>query len=537
MPADLIVTNAKIYTMDPARPEASALAVRDGRFLAVGQAQEMEALRGPRTRVLDLGGQPVLPGLCDAHIHFSGYAESLRTIDLFEVPELAELQRRVAEQAASAPAGQWLEGRGWNQALWPGGRFPSRHDLDAVAPRHPVFLVHKSGHAAVVNSLALARAGLDEAVSDPPGGELARDPAGALTGLLLEGPAMDLVGRVVEPATEAALDEAVLHAQATVHRLGLTAVHDFDGRRSFGVFQRLRARGLLRLRAVSHVAMEELEHALGLGLRAGLGDGWLVTGGLKLFADGALGPRTASMLAAYENEPDNYGIIVVDKEDMFDMVSRASAGGLPTAIHAIGDRANHDVMDVFEAVRRQATGDATALRHRIEHVQVLHPDDLPRLAALDLVASLQPIHATQDMAMVDAYWGKRGRWAYAWRSLAGTGARLAFGSDAPVESPNPFLGIHAAVTRRRADGSPGPEGWYPEQRLTVAEAVAGYTLGAAYAEGREGVQGSISPGKYADFVVPDRDIFRCEPMAIKDTAVVMTVVGGEIVYQGGQAAG
>jgi hypothetical protein len=491
-------------------------------------------LRGPKTEVIDLKGQPVLPGLCDAHIHFSSFSLSLRRIDLFEVPSLAEMKRRLAEKARTTPAGQWLLGRGWSQDLWPDRRFPTRQDLDEVTPHHPVLLPDKSGHAAIANSAALARAGLNENTPDPPGGALARDPAGKLTGLLLEGPAIDLVSNTIEAEGEAELDEAMLHAQAVVHQMGLTAIHDLDGRQSFGAFQRLRLRGQLRLHAVSHVAMEELEHALGLGLRAGLGDAWLRTGGLKLFADGALGPRTAAMLAPYENEPDNYGIVVVDKEDMVEMAGRASAAGLPTSVHAIGDRANHDVLDVFETVRRQEAGRGearVARRHRIEHVQVLHPDDLPRLAALDIIASVQPIHATQDMRMVDAYWGKRGRLAYAFRSLLDSGVRLAFGSDAPVETPNPFIGIHAAVTRRRADGSPGPAGWYPEQRLTVAEAVAGYTTGAAYAESREHELGSISPGKYADFIVPDRDIFACDPMQIKDTRVVMTVVGGEVVYR------
>jgi hypothetical protein len=534
MPADLIITNAKIYTMDPARPIASGLAIRDRKFLAVGDATELAGVDGPQTRVIDLGGQSILPGLCDSHIHFSGYALSLRQIDLFEVPTLAEFKRRLAERAKTTPPGQWLQGRGWSQGLWLERRFPTRHDLDEVTPHHPVLLPDKSGHAAIANSLALARAGLNEHTPNPPGGELVRDASGQLTGLLFEGPAIDLVYNVIEPPGEAELDEAILQAQAVVHRMGLTAIQDLDGRQSFGAFQRLRAQGKLRLRAVSHVAMEELEHALGVGLRAGLGDEWLRSGGLKLFADGALGPRTAAMLAPYENEPNNYGIVVVDKEDMVEMAGRASAAGLPTSVHAIGDRANHDVLDVFEEIRRQeaARGQPRPTRrHRIEHVQVLHPDDLPRLAALDVIASVQPIHATQDMRLVEAHWGKRGRLSYAFRSLLESGARLAFGSDAPVESPNPFIGIHAAVTRRRADGSPGVEGWYPEQRLTVAEAVAGYTTGAAYAESRENEMGSISPGKYADFIVPDRDIFTCDPIEIKDTAVLMTVIGGEVIYE------
>jgi predicted amidohydrolase YtcJ len=534
MPADLIISNANIHTVDPARPKATAMAIRDGKFLAVGEGPEVEAHRGPQTEVLDLGGKLVLPGLCDAHIHFTMYALGLGRINLYDLPNLAELQRRLAERAKSAPAGQWLLGFGWDQSLWPGGQFPTRHDLDPFSSEHPTILWAKSGHAAVANSPALARAGVDEKTPNPPGGELVRDAAGALTGLLLESPAIDLVRERIPEPTEAELDEAVLQAQSIVHRLGLTAIHDLDGRQGFTCFQRLRARGQLRLRAVSHVAMAEFEHALGVGLRPGLGDGWLRSGGLKLFADGALGLRTAAMLEPYEGEPDNYGITIVDKEDMVDLAGRASAAGLPTLVHAIGDRANHDVLDVFEAVRRQEAERGqprSARRHRIEHVQVLHPDDLNRLAALEVIASVQPIHATQDMRNVDQFWGERGRYSYAFRTLLESGTKLAFGSDAPVETPNPFVGIHAAVTRRRADGSPGPEGWYPEQRLTVAEAVAAYTMGAAYAENREHELGSITPGKYADFVVPERDIFTCDPMEIKDVSVVMTVIGGEVVYQ------
>jgi predicted amidohydrolase YtcJ len=534
MPADLIVLNAHIHTLDPSCPHATALAVRDGRFLAVGQDAEVTELRGPETRVIDLNGRSVLPGLCDAHIHFTAYALGLQRINLFEVPSLAELQRRLAEKARTAVPDTWLLGFGWNHTLWPGGQFPTRFDLDDHAPDHPVLLWEKSGHAVVANSAALAQAGIGPHTPDPAGGQIVRDASGIPTGVLLEAPAIDLVEPLIPEPTETELDAAVVQAQARVHRLGLTAIHDLDGKRGFGAFQRLRLQGKLRLRTVSHVAMEQLEDALGLGLRAGLGDGWLRMGGLKLFADGALGPRTAAMLAPYENEPANYGITIVDKEEMVEMVARASAAGLPTLVHAIGDRANHDVLDVFETVRRQEAErnePPPARRHRIEHVQLLHPDDLPRLAELDVIASMQPIHATQDMRNVDAFWGERGRLSYAFRSLLASGVRLAFGSDAPVETPNPFVGIHAAVTRRRADGSPGPEGWYPEQRLSVAETVAAYTTGAAYAEGWEDEMGCICPGKVADFVVPDRDIFTCDPMAILDTAVQMTVVGGEVVHE------
>jgi predicted amidohydrolase YtcJ len=533
MSADLIITNATIYTADPAQPTARALAVRDSKFLAVGDATTIDALRGPQTSVIDLAGAPVLPGLCDAHLHFTHYALGLQQIDIVEVPSLAEMLDRVVARAATTPAGQWLRGWGWNQTIWPDQRFPTRHDLDAVIPNHPALLTEKSGHSAVANSLALRLAGLDAKTPNPAGGEIVHDANGQPTGLLLEGPAINLVAQHIPQASAEDLDAAVLVAQRNAHRFGLTSIHDLDGKRGFECFQRLRLRGQLKLRTVTHVAMDQLEHALGVGLHAGLGDEWLRVGGLKLFADGALGPRTAAMIEPYEGEPTNYGITIVDKEDMIDMARRASAAGLPTIVHAIGDRANHDVLDVIELVRKQEEEQGIPCgqrRHRIEHVQVLHPNDVERLAALDVIASVQPIHATQDMFNVDAYWGKRGELAYAFRTLLNTGARLAFGSDAPVETPNPFVGIHAAVTRRRADGAPSQEGWHPEQKLTVAEAVAGYTTGAAYAESWENQMGSITPGKYADFIVPDQDIFTCDPMAIKDTGVKLTVVGGEIVY-------
>lgn len=534
MSADLIVTNAKVYTVDPDLPYATAFAVRDGKFLAVGETADMDNYKGVHTRMLNLGGKLVLPGLCDAHIHFTMYALSLNRIDLFEVPSLVEMQNRLAKKANATPADTWLQGFGWNHTLWQGQHLPTRHDLDAITTKHPVLLKEKSGHAAVVNSLALHLAGISDDISNPAGGELVRDSAGALTGVLFEGPAIELVAKIIPPPTEDELDTAVKRAQTMAHQFGLVAVHDLDGKQGLTTFQRLHAQGDLRIRAVSHVAMDQLEHALGLGLRFGLGDAWLRVGGLKLFADGALGPRTAAMLAPYENEPNNYGITIVDKEDMIDMASRASKAGLPTVVHAIGDRANHDVLDVFEAIRNEEASrnlPRSARRHRLEHVQVLHPDDLNRLAELDVIASVQPIHCTQDMNNVDKFWGSRGQYSYAFRTLLESGARLAFGSDAPVETPNPFVGIHAVVTRRRADGSPGPAGWHPEQCLTVAEAVEGYTMGAAYAEGLETVMGSITPGKYADFIVPDCDIFACDPMELKDVQVQLTVIDGEIVYE------
>jgi predicted amidohydrolase YtcJ len=313
------------------------------------------------------------------------------------------------------------------------------------------------------------------------------------------------------------------------HRVGLTGVHDFDGARALQAWQILRERGELNFRVSKTIPVTLQAHAIALGIRSGFGDDRLRINSVKTFADGALGPQTALMIDPYEGSADNRGISTCDKEEMFEHVRQASAAGLSSTIHAIGDKANHDVLDVFAMVRKEEGN--TRLRHRIEHVQLLHPDDFKRLTQLNVIASMQPIHATSDMLMADRYWGARSSGAYAWRTQLNAGARLAFGSDSPVESFNPFLGIHAAVTRRRTDGSPHSDGWYPEQRLTVSEAVYGFTMGAAYASYEEDRKGSLTPGKLADLIVLDRDIFTIDPMEIAYTQVLATMIDGQFVWQ------
>ncbi len=551
MPADLLLINANIYTLDPARPRATALAISGDRILAIGDEGELSpSVLGPSPQVIDLHGHTVIPGLTDAHLHFEWYALGLQNIDV-DVSTLEQALERVAERARVMPQGSWLQGRGWNQNAWPGGAFPTAADLDRVAPEHPVFLTAKSGHAAWVNSLALRLAGISASTPDPAGGSIVRDAHGQPTGILLE-EAMKLVRQRIPDPTPEGVAAAMRAALPNVWRAGLTGIHDFDGPRAFMAYQLLKERGELGLRVVKNIPVAYLQQAVDLGLRTGFGDDWLRIGGIKIFADGALGPRTAAMIAPYEGEPDNRGIVVTDKEEIFEKVRLASASGLACAIHAIGDRANHDVLDVYEAVRRSLPLDRggnmrpppsvgeggepfphRALRHRIEHIQLLHPDDFGRLGKLGLIASMQPIHATSDMLMADRYWGKRCIGAYAWRTQLQAGAVLAFGSDCPVEPLEPLLGIHAAVTRRRADGSPGPEGWYPEQRLTVEEAVRGFTWGAAYAAYMEDRLGTLTPGKLADLVVLSDDIFRMDPMAIPQTKVLATMIGGRFFHMEG----
>ncbi len=529
MQADLALLNGNIYTMDPQRPKVSAVAIAGDRFVATGSDAEMRALLAPGGREVNLRGATVVPGFIDAHIHFLSYGLSLQEIDLSGTSTLSSALARVGGRAADTPHGQWLMGRGWDQSVWEGGAFPSAAQLDAVAAAHPVYLARKCGHAAWVNSRALEQVGITADTGDPDGGEIVRDGEGRPTGILLE-KAMELAFPcMVEPPAEEAV-AAVRHAQEVVHRMGIVGVHTKEGAASLRAFQQMRKEGDLRLRTVAQIPVAELDSAIRLGLRTGLGDDFLRIGGVKVFSDGALGPRTAWMLAPYDGEPENLGIAVTGEEEMADIVARATDAGLAVVTHAIGDRANRMVLDALEASRRAGRG--LHLRHRIEHAQVLHPDDIQRFAQLDIIASVQPIHATQDMLIADKYWGERSRYAYAFRSLWDSGAKLAFGSDAPVETPDVIEGIHAAVTRMRADGSPGGEGWYPEERLTVEEAVWAYTVGAAYAGGTESSQGSIAAGKFADLAVLSQDIFRIHPMAILETEVEATVVGGEFVWGG-----
>ena len=528
MQANLVLCNGDVYTMDATAPRARAIAIAGNRVLAVGDDEAMQALLAPEGKTIDLGGRTVVPGFTDSHLHFMSYGLSLVEIDLMAVLTLEEALRRVASRAETTPEGQWLTGRGWDHSLWPGGEFPTRQDLDRVAPDHPVWLRRKCGHAGWANSLALELAGITAETPDPPGGAIDHDPAsGEPTGILKE-TAMELMADLFEdPSVEEAVD-AIKVAMANAHKHGLVGVHTMEGAAAFRGFQKLRADGELEMRILMQIPEENLDAAIQTGLQSGFGDERLRIGGLKAFADGALGARTAYMLEPFEGEPDNCGIAMSEAGHLKDLVGKASRGGLPAFVHAIGDRANREVLDAVEASRE--AGEELHLRHRIEHTQILHPDDIPRLAELGVIASMQPIHATQDMLLADALWGARSAGAYAYRSLLDSGAVLAFGSDSPVEDLNVMVGIHAAVTRRRADGSPGPEGWYPEQRLTVEEAVHAYTAGAAYASGEEDIKGTLSPGMLADLVVLSQNIFAIDPMAILETEVVATMLDGDFVY-------
>ncbi|MEX0788493.1 MAG: amidohydrolase [Anaerolineales bacterium] len=472
---------------------------------------------------IDLGKRTVLPGLVDAHLHFELYALTFDLIDC-EAPSLEDCLARVRKRSASLGDGEWARGHGWNDNSW--SRPGRRQDLDAVTGAHPAYLTAKSLHSAWANSEALRRAGVTAETADPPDGQIVRQPDGSPSGILLEG-AMGLVSACITPPSPDSLASKMDTAQETLWRMGLTGIHDFDGSRCLQALQLLRERGRLGLRVLKNIPYADLEAAIRVGLRSGFGDDWIRLGHAKVFADGALGPRTAAMLQAYDDAPGNLGTSFLDAEELLERGLRAGEHGWGMTIHAIGDRANHIVLDALAALREQEHLRGWARRrHRIEHLQLLHPSDIPRPAALDVVASMQPLHATSDMEMADRGWGERVRSAYAWRSQLSAGALLAFGSDAPVESPNPFWGLHAAITRRRADGSPDPAGWVPQEKLDLSEALDAYTRGPAFAAGWERSAGFLGPGSWADLILLDQDPFQIEPDAVRDLSPVGVITGG-----------
>ena len=528
---DLILYNGKLHTQDQRYPNVSAIAVRDGKILAVGKDAEVLVLAHAETEKVDLYGRRVLPGLADAHIHFYEWAVLLRMLVLDDVDSLGDLIERVHDAVIETEDGAWVVGQGWNQDNWDERVLPTRADLDVVAPKNPVILWRKDLHLAVVNSAALVKAGIERHTPNPEMGVIQHDAQGEPNGLLNE-LAINLVRDVMPAPTDDFVDDALQECAAQLHRLGITSVHDFrimgdeNGGQALRTFQRLRAKNELKMRVCCMLPGEYIDEAVRIGLQSGFGDDNLWVGGVKLFSDGALGPRTGWMLESYEDS-DETGMPLTPMSEMAEKISLAQKSGLGTTIHAIGDRAVRELLDVYSEV---LDGDVDAPRHRMEHVQHSHADDLTRLAPLGLVASIQPLHLVEDMDMVDALLGNRGCWAYAFRDLLDAGTVLAFGSDCPVVSPNPFLGIQAAVTRQKDDGTPA-DGWYPEQRLTVAESVYAYTMGAAVASGRQARIGSLSPGKLADLVVLDQDIFNISPLEIGKTQVVMTIFDGEIVYR------
>lgn len=528
-----ILFNANIYTLNPSQPKATAIAIDHDRILTVGDDQAILDAFPSKAERIDLAGLTVIPGICDAHIHLQQYALSLNRINC-ETPSRGECLKRVVEQAQKSPPDEWVMGHGWNHNDWIEG-IGNPGDLDTAVPDHPVYLTAKSLHAAWVNRAALIRAGIDANTPDPPGGRIGRDEHGSPTGLLFESALQLVASRIPEPGKDR-LVEVVRVALEILAHMGITSLHDFDRRGCLQALQNLHTRGDLKLRVIKSIPMDDLSYAIGMGIRTGFGDDFLRIGGVKLFADGALGPRTAAMIEPYQSEPTNNGMLVLDADELYERGRAAVENGISVCIHAIGDLANREALDAIEKLRAyEATLSlitiSSSLRHRIEHVQLLHPTDTSRLARLGVIASMQPIHAISDMQMADTFWGERAAHAYAWQELLGYGTVLAFGSDAPVETPDPFQGLHAAVTRRRHDWSPGLNGWHPEQRLSMIAALNAYCTGPAYSAGLENRLGRLAPGYLADLILLDRDMFTCEPGDLLRIHPLATMVAGEWVFK------
>lgn len=546
--ADLLVVNASIHTMDSARPIAEALAIVGNRIAAVGSSAEIRALGADRTRVIDAGGKLVLPGFNDAHVHFLMGGFSLSSIDLREAQSPREMAAKLAEYVKDKPGGRWILGGSWDHEKWPGAPLPTREMIDAATPDHPVFVHRLDGHMALANSLALKLAGVTKETKDPPGGVIVRDPAtGEPTGVLKDA-AEDLMDRAIPERSFEEKHAAAVAASKYSASVGVTSLTDMSAGDDVGLYQYMLERGELQTRIYAIRSIVSWDVLAKTGVRAAFGGDMLRIGGLKGFADGSLGSSTALFFEPYDDAwhglpgreghgqdaraTPNRGLLfdqMLPEGIMLDRVKGADRAGLQVMIHAIGDEANLRILDIY-----QKTADANGprdRRFRIEHAQHLRPSDIPRFGRQKVIASMQSYHAADDGRWCEKRIGpERSRGAYAFRSLIDTGATLAFGSDWTVAPLNPLTGIKAAVTRQTLDGK-HPDGWNPEQKLTVDEAVHGYTTGSAYAEFAESVKGTLAVGKLADLVMLDRDVYRINPSEIDAAHVVLTILDGRIVHE------
>jgi predicted amidohydrolase YtcJ len=526
--ADLVVFNGTVRTMDPKLPEARALAVLGNKIVAVGTDAEIKRLAGPRTRMIDLKGKTVIPGFNDSHVHFLQTGFQLASVDLRDAATPAEFVRRIKEFAAKLPKGRWILGGKWDHENWTPNDLPTAAMIDAAAPDNPVFVSRLDGHMALANSLAMQLAGVSGETKDVDGGEIVRNPNGDPTGVFKDA-AMGYINRVIPEAPWEAKLEAAQAASEHAASLGVTSVQDMSSGTDVGVFQELLRRGTLKTRIYACSQLGDYERWVRTGVRAAFGDPMLRVGCLKGYADGSLGSTTAWFFEPYLDAPNSVGLASDEIPKTPELVLGADKAGLQVNIHAIGDRANDEILDIF-ARTEQANG-AKDRRFRIEHAQHLRLEDIKRFGGHKIVASMQPFHIIDD-----------GRWAwkrldeprlkgtYAFRALLDTGGVLAFGSDSPVAPLNPLWGVYAAVTRRTLDDK-NPDGWIPEQKISVEETVRAYTRGSAFAEFQDALKGTLEPGRLADFVVLSDNIFSIDPVKIWDVKVTMTVVDGKVVYE------
>ena len=524
--ASLVVRDARIWTGNPDLPWAEALASDGETILAVGSNADIEPYVSDTTEVIAVPGSMLVPGMMDTHVHFVDGGSALASVQLRDAATPEEFTRRIGEFAAQLEPGEWVLDGNWDHEHW-GGELPRRDWIDAVTPDNPVWINRLDGHMALANSRALELAGVDADSPEIDGGEIVRDQSDAPTGVLKDN-AMGLVSSVVPEPGDAQIDRRVAAAMAYVAANGVTSVHDMASWSSLAAYRRAKERGELITRIYSVVPLSQWDRLRDEVAANGRGDHWLRIGGLKGFVDGSLGSHTAAFFEPFTDAPEDRGLLVNSFEDLRTWITNADAAGLHVMVHAIGDRAIRGLLDIYLDVA-ESHGERDR-RFRIEHAQHIHPDDVARFSAQEVIASMQPYHAIDDGRWADKVIGEeRAETTYAFQSLVDSGAHVAFGSDWAVAPATPLEGIYAAVTRQTLDGA-NPEGWVPEQKITVEQALKAYTSEGAYASFEEDVKGMLKPGMLADFVLLDRDITAIPPEEIRDTVVLKTVVGGRVVH-------
>ena len=526
---EVLFRNGLVYTNDPAEPWAEAILVRGEEILAVGSDDELSALAGKGAVTVDLEKHFVMPGFNDAHVHLGGAGEDWLSVRLFGVKTVGELQGRLAAAVAEHKPGEWITGSGWDHTMWPEKKFPTRQQLDEVSPKNPVILTHVSGHVAIANSLALHLAGVEKSTQSPSGGEIEKDDKGEPTGMLKEGAAMRLVESKIPPVTSEQRRHGIELALADVARNGVTSVQDNSAWEDFLTYRALKNDGKLTVRITEWLPfaapLDKLEQ---LRREGGTTDPWLRTGALKMVTDGALGSRTAAMLAPYSDDAKTSGIMTMEPDKLRELAIERDKAGFQLNFHAIGDRANQVSLDAFEAAAK-ANGPRDR-RDRIEHAQVVAPRDFARFARLQVIASMQPSHETSDMRWAEQRVGsERVKGAYAWATMQKFGVRLAFGTDYDVEPISPFRGLYACVTRELPEGGP-KGGWQPQEKISLDDCIRAYTSGSAYGEFMEGKKGELKEGELADFIVLSQDLTKADAAVYTKTSVLRTVVGGRTVY-------
>src|ERR1700722_20171095 len=528
----VVYLHGRIYTNDPAHPWAEAMAIRDGKIRCVGKIDYVLLEGGgndPGAETIQLKGKFVMPGFNDAHVHLGGAGADMLSVRLNGVASIEELQKRVAEAVAQHKEGEWITGSGWDHTLWADKKFPTKQQLDAVAPKNPVFLTHVSGHVAVANTLALVHGEIKPDTPNPPGGMIERDANGASTGMLEEDSAMSLVSARIPDLKSDQRRRGIQMVLADAAKNGVTSAQDFSDWSDFLVYVQLKEEGKLTLRITEWLPfLLPTNELLNMRAQGGTRDPWLRTGALKAFTDGALGSRTAAMLAPYSDDPSTNGILTNDPDKLRAMAIERDKAGFQLNFHAIGDRANRIALDVFEAAAK-ANGPRDR-RDRIEHAQVVAASDFPRFARLQVIASMQPSHQTSDMRWAEQRVGpERIKGAYAWATMEKFGVRLAFGTDYDVEPITPFRGLYACVARELPTGGP-QGGWQPQEKISLDDCIRAYTSGSAYGEFMEGKKGELKAGEFADFIVLSNDLKKIPPPQYSKTTILLTIVGGRAVY-------